>query len=440
MKTPKFLALFLLLGITTAKAQVGINTTNPHPTAVLHIHSQNQGVLLPTLPPGKRTALATGDGTEIAAEGLLVYDPEQRVYFFFNSTTGEWLALNPFQVREKKDTSGAGGNDVRLAPHFQDRNVVIGGDAAHPDARLHVHGNLRAEIAHIVDSLWSAKIESLSLITQTAEVMGQLVAGTTHVRGNLSAAGELSVAGNGRIGNFTIGGGDITGSHRGNDVRVSADNLLPLSTFINPVHEQISTLPTTTVSGSVTLSTTSGGVPSNPNIGPQLTGRYRVPIGSFELDRAARCWFDFHSSFRQVYPDMGLSVGITNSFIISQNGVDIVSNMTSGQGGAVLLQPGEYQVKFEFEVQDNVQVIGIVPLVVMEFNYAFNGGYRIEDNNQTIFAADGMVSVFNEIRYFYYSHTHGLEVRTGNHGIRLNSVNGLQRRLSNGQWVPIQQP
>jgi len=175
MKLLKLSIAFLLFGATVSHAQVGINTTNPHPTAVLHIYSTTEGVLLPTISSSQRNVLTTRS----AAEGLLVYDSAQGVYYFFRTregdTIGEWIALNPFQTTEAYDLN-RNTNDVRLASRFQNRNVVIGGNVADVDARLHVKGNIRAdstiraEIAHVVDSLWSKKIGALSVRSTVAKI------------------------------------------------------------------------------------------------------------------------------------------------------------------------------------------------------------------------------------------------------------------------------
>ena len=178
MKTLKFLTIFLLLGTITVQAQVGINITNPHPSAILHIYSTTKGVLLPILDSNDRA------GMPEPAEGLLVFDLNHGVYYSF--TAGQWRALNPFQTTEAHDPNGS-ADDVRLAPRFQNRNVVIGGNVADYDARLHVRGNIRsdntiyahsiditkkieAKVARITDSLFSEKIRTLSLIATTANI------------------------------------------------------------------------------------------------------------------------------------------------------------------------------------------------------------------------------------------------------------------------------
>jgi microcystin-dependent protein len=191
MKTLKLLIILSLLGFT-AKAQVGVNTLDPDTTAILHIYSNTKGVLLPILDSNERAPL-----TAPAADGLLVYDSIEKIYYFFNRKTKEWTALNPFQTKEKNSTETE-RSDVRLADRFNDRNVVIGKGDADVDAKLHVKGNIKstdsviaknarmngviiatnaniaekidAKNAHISDSTWSKKIGADSIKATTANI------------------------------------------------------------------------------------------------------------------------------------------------------------------------------------------------------------------------------------------------------------------------------
>jgi hypothetical protein len=176
MKTLKLLIILSLLGFT-AKAQVGVNTLDPDTTAILHIYSNNKGVLLPILDSSARAPLGS-DGSYVApgADGLLVYDSVGKVYYFLNRSTGKWLALNPFQTTDEEDISGHGNDDIRLATRFQGRNVVIGDSNADVGMKLHVKGNIKsdntlyAENARISDSTWSKKMGSDSIKAKFTDI------------------------------------------------------------------------------------------------------------------------------------------------------------------------------------------------------------------------------------------------------------------------------
>ncbi len=165
MKKNLILSAFILLGFAI-QAQVGINTLTPDTTAILHVYSDNKGVLLPVLNNSNRSSL----GQAPAAEGLLVYDSIDKVYYFFNRATKEWLAMNPFQTLENSSGNSSEG-DVRLAEKFKGRNVVIGDGNAPIDAKLHVIGNIRStQTVYAENADINSNIESSSLNTNTATI------------------------------------------------------------------------------------------------------------------------------------------------------------------------------------------------------------------------------------------------------------------------------
>ncbi len=160
------ITLLLLIAASTTQAQVGINTLTPDTTAILHVYSDNKGVLLPVLNNSNRNSL----GQAPAAEGLLVYDSIDKVYYFFNRATKEWLAMNPFQTTENS-SGNSDGDDVRLAEKFRNRNVVIGSGPADINAKLLVHGNIKSDnTISAQDAKITSNITSSSLNTATANI------------------------------------------------------------------------------------------------------------------------------------------------------------------------------------------------------------------------------------------------------------------------------
>lgn len=212
MRTTKLLIIFLLLGFT-AKAQVGVNTLNPDSSAILHIYSNSKGVLLPILVDTTRSGLTVQNAP--TADGLLVYDSIDKVYYFFNRATRKWLALNPFQVNEETHANDTTG-DVRLAPNFRDRNVVIGGDSSRATAKLHVHGNIKStnEI-YAEDSIWSPKIGS------TTASISNVHATTANINNIQTRVADIDVA---RVNTIQVDSIHATVVH--------SNSLVPIGTII----------------------------------------------------------------------------------------------------------------------------------------------------------------------------------------------------------------
>lgn len=76
-----FLLLFTSAGIAWSQNNnVGINTSTPDPTAILHLESTNQGLLVPRLTTVQRDAIAT------PATGLIIYNTTLNQEEIFNGT------------------------------------------------------------------------------------------------------------------------------------------------------------------------------------------------------------------------------------------------------------------------------------------------------------------------------------------------------------------
>ena len=71
--------------ILQSYSQVGIGTTNPHPSSILDINSATQGLLVPRLTTIERNAISA------PANGLMIYNTTISCFEFFNGIT--WQSL-----------------------------------------------------------------------------------------------------------------------------------------------------------------------------------------------------------------------------------------------------------------------------------------------------------------------------------------------------------
>jgi microcystin-dependent protein len=170
MKTLRFLTVLATLAFPYSLfAQVGINTTTPDSTAVLHVHHLTKGILLPTVSAAVRANIVSA--TDVA-NGLLVYDTLQKLYYYRDPESKNWIVLNPVRVSEQ---GTAPWGDVRLADSYRQRNMYIGADgAATAQAKLHVGGTLMADGAVTVKD-------------------GMDVTGNTSITGNMAVSSSLTV-------------------------------------------------------------------------------------------------------------------------------------------------------------------------------------------------------------------------------------------------------
>ncbi|GIQ61277.1 hypothetical protein Flavo103_44120 [Flavobacterium collinsii] len=79
--------LFLLFGLI-ANAQVGIGTITPNSSSILDLTSTTQGLLTPRMTTAQRTAITT------PADGLIVYDTDLKVFYYYSAGSTSWMPLS----------------------------------------------------------------------------------------------------------------------------------------------------------------------------------------------------------------------------------------------------------------------------------------------------------------------------------------------------------
>lgn len=82
----KIISILSLVFYFTCFCQVGINTNTPAPSAILDINSDTKGVLVPRLTTTNITTLSS-----TAAEGLIVYDKQKKIFLGWDGT--KWQIL-----------------------------------------------------------------------------------------------------------------------------------------------------------------------------------------------------------------------------------------------------------------------------------------------------------------------------------------------------------
>jgi microcystin-dependent protein len=139
---PSLLLLLLFLIIENSIAQVGINTQNPDPTSILDLMANDKGLLLPRLDSNQRKALTLAP----PANSLLVFDTDVKAFFYFNSSTNTWLALNPLQSQMRNSADSIISKyKVRIE---NDLNVTgrISGNGAVPTGAILIWSGLSTAI------------------------------------------------------------------------------------------------------------------------------------------------------------------------------------------------------------------------------------------------------------------------------------------------------
>jgi hypothetical protein len=83
----KLLLLFFLLLSLTGNAQIGIGTTTPNASSILDVTSTTKGLLTPRMTTAQRNAITT------PADGLMVYDTDLKLFYYYSAGTATWLPI-----------------------------------------------------------------------------------------------------------------------------------------------------------------------------------------------------------------------------------------------------------------------------------------------------------------------------------------------------------
>ncbi len=194
--------LFLLLLSVPALtiAQIGVGTTTPHPSSMMHISpgaGNNKGFILPKITSGSRVVL---DSTQNIAHGLIFFDTDLQKYYYFHQSPRQWFELDHDWIR--KDIPGASpvvGNHIYSGVTG---NVGIGtGTAFDPTEKLTVVGNVSIGAA-----AW-AQDSNITTFTSGALAVDNWIGINTITR---TAGVEFDVKGQANISSTLTVGGDVT--------------------------------------------------------------------------------------------------------------------------------------------------------------------------------------------------------------------------------------
>lgn len=109
MRTLLLFAALISCYMAQAQQNVGIGTLNPDPSALLHLQSNDKGILIPRLDSTQRNNIAT------PAEGLLVFDTQYSCFYFYSSSN--WRSLcDVMSSTGPTGPTGATGADGATGP------------------------------------------------------------------------------------------------------------------------------------------------------------------------------------------------------------------------------------------------------------------------------------------------------------------------------------
>ncbi len=170
--------LFTFVG--AIQAQVGINNVNPNNAAVLDLGGTDRGFLLPRLTGAQRVALPS------PVQGLMIYDTEMDMPFYFRSTSTSWQMMSPFVSQSA--TESRLHTSVEFLRLFQGAAGV---------RRLHVNGGVSITAANDDPSAdFSLRVQNNVNVGGDVTLGGKITAATIEITGGIPpSAGVVPIGG-----------------------------------------------------------------------------------------------------------------------------------------------------------------------------------------------------------------------------------------------------
>ncbi len=136
------LVLLVLMTISSAQAQIGIDNNNPNPHSSLDLGATDRGLLPNRLTTNERLNVLTPSLTP-AEKGLWVYDTDLNLFFFWNST--EWVSMASGDINGNGNEGQVAlwgmGNALTGSDNFvwENDNVRLGIGTSGPEATTHIN-------------------------------------------------------------------------------------------------------------------------------------------------------------------------------------------------------------------------------------------------------------------------------------------------------------
>lgn len=123
------------------KAQVGVNVVTPDNSAALHVANPIgvfRGLLTPSVSAANRIAVA--NGTVTPADGLIVYDTDHKMHYYFQKATGRWVSMSPLVLSTNSVNTNPSPSGAITTPSSSS-TFSLGINKQNPNKELDVNGS-----------------------------------------------------------------------------------------------------------------------------------------------------------------------------------------------------------------------------------------------------------------------------------------------------------
>jgi len=142
MKKRTITAVLLIAIVPIYLAQVGVNILTPHTSAAMQIESpagSQKGLLTPSMTTVNRMSVTSGTGS--TADGLVVYDIDHKMHYYYNSGLSRWVSMSPLTLSTPTTGSTGFPSGVITTPSSS-ATFSVGINKQNPVQALDVVGNI----------------------------------------------------------------------------------------------------------------------------------------------------------------------------------------------------------------------------------------------------------------------------------------------------------
>jgi hypothetical protein len=244
MRIHIYILLIVLLGVTSLEAQIGINTNNPDPSAILEIKGNNGGLLIPRGTFNQRMNIP------VSKPGLLFYDVslDRMMMTRAWNDTMLWMPIGPIWQEN--------ANALFIDTPFL-KKVGIG--TSTPEALLHVagksvfndtmllSGHLRANDVFVPGRTYTDKlnVEEKAIFNDTMLVSGLLKANDMEVNGTTQWNDTMMVLGHLQAEDLQVNGTSkwndtmlVSGFFKVNEMELAGNGLINDTLFVHQMNAE----------------------------------------------------------------------------------------------------------------------------------------------------------------------------------------------------------
>ncbi len=186
-------------------AQIGVNTATPDQTSILDLSTEERGLLIPRMTTQRRLDIINQIGPP--AEGLLVYDTDEEMFYFYNPNNGDgnntngdenWQAVNPLKYVDTQDNLQGSEYLRKLESHpsVQDISFFENTPGSAIPPRLYVDGQVTIGASNVApDEPRGLYVDEKVQVTDDLEVEGTVTANRFNGFGTIPIGGIIMWSG-----------------------------------------------------------------------------------------------------------------------------------------------------------------------------------------------------------------------------------------------------